>query len=324
MNNPFFIHLVKSGFFKKIFVLLGVMFSLVIFSEIAVPVLWNMGCRWIYIIDIHSITYKVSPLVSFFVFFLLFAINFLNYITSSDGYNKKGEFNYDWAKDHTTGVSAEERGIEFYGEEEKQVINETGGAIYKKGKEEASENILFLFRRDPDKKTLADSCSFIFKNTVERIGFEIKSLTRRGNVNLVVGGLTGLAGLAVLLYFIFSDNYTGNEGVGFIYHFAPRLSFVIFFEAFAYFFLKLYRASLEEIKFYQNELTNIEQKFVAAVFAMDLEEPAVTKEFVINMLRTERNFILKKDQTTVGLEKEKIGDKNILSALENISKIFKK
>ncbi|MBI5525005.1 MAG: hypothetical protein HY897_01580 [Deltaproteobacteria bacterium] len=40
-------------------------------------------------------------------------------------------------------------------------------------------------------------------------------------------------------------------------HYVPRITTVTFIEVFAFFFLKLYRASLIEIKFYQNELTSL-------------------------------------------------------------------
>lgn len=44
----------------------------------------------------------------------------------------------------------------------------------------------------------------------------------------------------------------------------PRLFMIIFTELFVLFFLRLYSKGLNEIKYFQNELTNIELKLVAA------------------------------------------------------------
>ena len=46
-------------------------------------------------------------------------------------------------------------------------------------------------------------------------------------------------------------------------YFLPRISFVIFIEVFSFFFLRLYKANLSDVKFYQNELTNADARLVA-------------------------------------------------------------
>ncbi|HBC9985018.1 TPA: hypothetical protein KFR99_004826, partial [Escherichia coli] len=104
------------------------------------------------------------------------------------------------------------------------------------------------------------------------------------------------------------------------------LSFVIVVELFAYFFLKLYKNGFDEVKYFQNELTNIDSKVLAIKFLKGIRNEDLMGEVIKNLMATERNFVLEKGQTTVSLEKEKIsmdGDKNIVEALKEILK-FKK
>lgn len=211
----------------------------------------------------------------------------------------------------------------YSGDNLSEVVKNTRDFVYKKAKEEASESIIYDLKKSLEIKMLVDRCEAAFKQTIDRLYSEIKSLAKRGATNLSLGIAIGGTGLVALLFFVLSINYTGSTDIGFIYHFAPRISFVILLETFSYFFLRLYKTSLEEIKYYQNELTNIEQKFAAAIFSMDLKNPCITKEVIAEILKTERNFILKKGETTVEIEKEKIGDKNILSILNVVSKISK-
>lgn len=89
-------------------------------------------------------------------------------------------------------------------------------------------------------------------------------------------------------------------------HFGPRLTLALFLQIFAYFFLRLYKSSLSEIKYYQNELTNIETKRLALNVALRKDGTDLLKEVVTNLLATERNHILTKDQTTVELEKARL------------------
>jgi undecaprenyl pyrophosphate synthase len=88
-------------------------------------------------------------------------------------------------------------------------------------------------------------------------------------------------------------------------HFIPRLSLVIFIEFFSFFFLKLYRNSLHEIKYYQNELTNLEVKSTAITFAVNYGKVEDISLIIKDISSTERNFKLQKDESTVELERNK-------------------
>ncbi|ELD6929716.1 hypothetical protein RKR29_004835, partial [Escherichia coli] len=164
-----------------------------------------------------------------------------------------------------------------------------------------------------------------YNDIVYRLENEINRLNRRGGVNLVLGAFIAFGGILYLGYSV-TNAINTNDKLEYILHMAPKLSFVIVVELFAYFFLKLYKNGFDEVKYFQNELTNIDSKVLAIKFLKGIRNEDLMGEVIKNLMATERNFVLEKGQTTVSLEKEKIsmdGDKNIVEALKEILK-FKK
>ncbi|MGP0152202.1 hypothetical protein [Pantoea ananatis] len=160
-------------------------------------------------------------------------------------------------------------------------------------------------------------------NASERIIFrlrrEITDLRLRSNINLLIGMSITAGGLYLLWSTISMIDTSellkelaseGNEAnVKFIKSLTlpiiPRVSLVIFIEIFAYFFLRLYKNGLDEIKYFQNELTNIESKLAAVEFSFITSNTDGLKTSIEALSKTERNFVLEKGQTTVELERAK-------------------
>ncbi len=46
-------------------------------------------------------------------------------------------------------------------------------------------------------------------------------------------------------------------------HYVPRITTVVFIEVFSFFFLRLYKSSLAEVQYYQNELTTLASQQIA-------------------------------------------------------------
>jgi hypothetical protein len=135
-----------------------------------------------------------------------------------------------------------------------------------------------------------------------RLDSELHAVNRRGNLNLSIGIATTISGLLLLGLTVFERYTGGSEYKDILLHYLPRLSLVIFIEIFAYFFLKLYKASLTETKYYQNELTNIESKFTALLVALHRPQELGAAAAVASMSTTERNFLLKTGESTVDIE----------------------
>lgn len=161
----------------------------------------------------------------------------------------------------------------------------------------------------------------IFIKTVARLELEIQNQSKRGNVNLLLGIFTTVFGIAILGYSVLQAPLLMN-GVEITAHFLPRISLVVVVEVFAYFFLKLYKQSLDEIKYFQNEMTNIESKYLGLYVASEggVEEGVLNS---INQLSsTERNFLLDKGQSTTNIELKKIEAASNGTAMEKLSSII--
>lgn len=194
----------------------------------------------------------------------------------------------------------------------------------------------------------------IFSNTVKRLNLQKNQLRVRANVNLWFG----IAITAVGLYVLWGTVLEINEILYPIEHqsqlvksatlqkeptipptistpskqemdiprviaiFGSRLSLVLFIELFAYFFLQLYKSSLSEIKYFENELTNVETKSAALHAALAEGDDKLKTLVIKNLSQIERNIILEKGQTTVDLERAKSDSTISGEMLKAVSKFF--
>lgn len=179
-----------------------------------------------------------------------------------------------------------------------------------------SEEYLLKLENKIKLKLIEDSISSSFS----RIKNEISSLGNRGTINLFIGITLNIGGIFYLI-FTMSSTFTNIEIVAVISHLTPRILMVVFVEIFSFFFLNLYKKSLDEIKYFQNEMTNLEAKYLALALAKQSGNFKLLSSIVENLMNTERNFVLKKDETTIELEKNRIEfqtSNNTIQALKEI------
>lgn len=196
--------------------------------------------------------------------------------------------------------------------------------ILNKSTDQASQEFLDKIRNQVKEADQVKEVEAVFSRTLERLYSEISALSRRGNLNLSLGILTTIVGLGILGYFVVEIDSVPEDKVAFIAHFIPRLSLVILIEIFAYFFLKLYKSSLSEIKYFQNEMTNSEAKLASLKCSLITNDTEATSNVIKVLSETERNAILEKGQTTAEIEKAKIEQQNISSISEKVSKLIGK
>lgn len=161
-----------------------------------------------------------------------------------------------------------------------------------------------------------------FDDAHKRLLQEISALGRRGNLNLGIGIVTTAAGLILLGIFVFNEIRTAMTPIEFGMHFLPRLTLVVFIEIFAYFFLSLYKSTLAEIKYFQNEITNMEAKYISIKTALTLADAKVIGDVVGKVVDTERNHVLDKGQTTVELERARIENARITDGMKHAAGVF--
>lgn len=163
----------------------------------------------------------------------------------------------------------------------------------------------------------------MYHNSRSRLLNEIYSLSNRGNLNLIIGILTTSAAAGLLAYIIITNDAKPGDLNSFLWHYAPKFFTVIFIEVFSFFFLKLYKSSLNEIKFFQNELTTIEMKIIGLETALYSNDISKLDQAITLFVNCERNFILDKDKTTVELEKYKNDNNSIKEYASLLKDVFK-
>lgn len=162
-----------------------------------------------------------------------------------------------------------------------------------------------------------------------RLRTEIELLSKRANIYIVFGSAMTLAA-GVVLYLTVQD-VLGLYSAGDLamraevtavdmLSMATRFSVVIFIEVFAFYYLRLYKGLGEDIRFYQNEITNIEMK-ILSMFVAESEDSK--NSLVCELAKTERNFIISNKQTTIDLERRKRDFDVIKSSADSVVKIIK-
>ena len=156
-----------------------------------------------------------------------------------------------------------------------------------------------------------DENYYLFEKQNDRLINQIASLMQRGRFNLFIGITIAATGVYFLGSAVLQVSSEQNNDV-LMTQFVPKVTLTILTEIFALFFLRLYSNGLVEIKYWQNEITNLELKRIAYNGAMkESELNNLQTQIIESFAATERNFVLNKNQTTVELEKEKLHRQDI-------------
>jgi hypothetical protein len=160
------------------------------------------------------------------------------------------------------------------------------------------------------------------------ISLQIDKLSRSGTINLVIGLALTIIAIIILINVVYSDvpAYLFDETTGsaykFFIHMIPRFSLVIFIEVFSFFFLNLYKKSHDDIKYFHNEKTNIDSKIVALKSAIIFGNKNVIDKIILNFSNVERNFVIKKNETSIELERLKIENSGSEILFNKMSKLL--
>lgn len=158
--------------------------------------------------------------------------------------------------------------------------------------------------------------------TSERLKIAIEDLGRKSNTNLLIGIATTIGAAIGLGYTAFETKPGFADVNQLLAYYIPRVTTVIFIEIFAFFFLKLYRATLQEIKYFQNELTNVELKKVAFEAALIQSPSKPMEEIITQLMKTERNpFKISENPKDV---ENNLSVKDINSVIEVVGKVVGK
>lgn len=92
----------------------------------------------------------------------------------------------------------------------------------------------------------------------------------------------------------------------FIIKFLPRIVALLSLLTMFFYFVKLYKTNILDVKYYQNELTNSEHKLASLQTALSGSDQTLISRIVTDLSAVERNGLISKDQTTSEIERLKI------------------
>lgn len=143
---------------------------------------------------------------------------------------------------------------------------------------------------------------------------QIKSQQKTANFNVWCGMLFAVNGIAAMGLFIYLS-YLHPENRDFswmsiMFFVVPKIAFVLLFESMSFFFLKAYRDDRNMMRYLRNEATNMESRFLGLSAAILFSDTVNITKAVESLMKTERNFTVKK------------GERLILDSLDKNDPIF--
>lgn len=183
------------------------------------------------------------------------------------------------------------------------------GYIYQTLKKESIEKNIEEIKSQIVKNEKSIEINDFFESAINKLQKSADKTSTSSTVNLVIGIITSGLSIAILGYSVFSFNGLGNGNEYLLFSLISRVGVSLCIQLLSLFFLKLYKNNLNEIKYIQNEITNIEAKKIASIISLDFTEEN-RMEVIKNLVNTERNFILDKNQSTIQLEQNKLDNED--------------
>lgn len=157
----------------------------------------------------------------------------------------------------------------------------------------------------------------VFDSASTRLREEITSLTRRANVNLLIGVATTIMAVSLLVYMVLTATSAFTAWPELLSHYVPRIATVVFIEVFSFFFFRLYRASLAEVKYYHRELTALDSNRIALSAAHGVGEPKALTAVIGELSRAYKTA----QPSTTGSNSDSAQLKEMADLVERLAKI---
>jgi len=149
---------------------------------------------------------------------------------------------------------------------------------------------------------------FVFDEIQSRLKEECDRLNKQALINLFICFFIAFITIGYIGYvsiFATPDIVKPNFQY-FLIKYIPRLVSIISLLTMFLYFTRLYKSNILDVKYYQNELTNIEIKLVSLKAALSNGNEKIINHIIKEYASIERNSIITKDQTTSELERMKI------------------
>jgi len=129
-----------------------------------------------------------------------------------------------------------------------------------------------------------------FADSKCRILGVVKSLLFRNKAGVWMGSLFAVCGIGFLGFFVMKNPVHEISAEQLVY-FAPRIAIVLLLEMLAYFCLNLYKHGLRDLRYYLNEMTNVESREAALHAALLSGNESQISGLISGLFATDRNAI---------------------------------
>jgi len=148
----------------------------------------------------------------------------------------------------------------------------------------------------------------VFEEMQSRLKDECNRLNKHAIINLFLCFFIAFILMSFIAYTsVFSNEINGLHSFEiFIVKYLPRIVAVVSLLTMFLYFAKLYKTNIIDVKYYQNELTNIEIKQAALQTALVNGDKEITNKITSELSIVDRNKVISKDQTTSEIERLKL------------------
>ncbi len=148
------------------------------------------------------------------------------------------------------------------------------------------------------------------------------AVLRRADTNLLFATVMCVIGISALMYFIVT-NTVAQPWQSQLLYFAPRLLAVLVVEVFAYFFLSLYKHGLDDVKYFENEITTSQLREVAIHAALAAGRESEIGPIVTALLTAERNDTRSVELRLRSKTQDSINQRVTIEAISQIANLAK-
>lgn len=158
-----------------------------------------------------------------------------------------------------------------------------------------------------------------------RLKAEIVDQGRKASSNLTFGTAAALIAFVVLAVTILIPPIETQNTFYAWSGFAARIMLSLTSSIYAFFFLTTYRRNLSEIRYFHNELTNVEmrtlavRRYMTGVVAKSDNADVLIADMLTSMMSTERNFILRKGESTTDLSQKELDRDELIALVSGIT-----
>lgn len=136
--------------------------------------------------------------------------------------------------------------------------------------------------------------------TISRLKEYAEDLSSKASVNLAYGIGATIGAIGILILVLFNASAPDNaSNIDTVFYYTSRLFLVLLVQGVSIFFLSLYKTTLNNILYINNEITNYEAKRDSLAVTLKLGDKETTSAMLASLSATERNFTLKKGETSI-------------------------